>query len=749
MELHLIIVIILLLLAVTDLTVGVANDAVNFLNSALGSRAATFRVAMIVASIGVMVGVTFSSGMMEIARTGIFNPQFFNLTELLIIFIALMFTDVLLLDLFNTFGLPTSTTVSLVFGLLGAAVGVAIIKVLQLGQDLSYVVDYINTDSVLVIISAILLSILFAFTFGYIIQYLTRLLFTYSYKSNFRKFGALWSGLALTSLSLFILIKGAKGAAFIPPDVSEWIKQNQLLLSAYMFVAWTLLIQLMMWFTKINVLKVIVMIGTFALAMAFAANDLVNFIGAPIAGLHAYQYSLEFPDIASKTMGIMSEAVKVDTLLLLLAGIIMVVTLFLSRKARHVSKTEIGLGSHEDGIEKFESNLIARNIVRLFIAIGNLFKFITPAPINRWIQSRFDMSKYQPELDENGIPPAFDLMRAAVMLMVSAGLISLATSMKLPLSTTYVTFIVAMSAALADKSWGRESAVYRVSGVVTVIGGWFITAISAFLIGGVIASIIFFGELYAIFGFVGLVAFTFLRTGKFVKDKNTKDEALLSMFSYTNEATSILIKHTFNNIANNIGKLKAIMNLSYSGLLASNLKNLKKSMVEASEHDKNCQMLIKNILKQLYKNKESEISEVYNFSTSLISLQDLADRVVLLSKQNHKYIDNNHHKFTAEQITEIGGLVKGLNLIIDSSLKYLDTFDQKIMKELEIQHALNEAELKKLSKIQYYRIKEASGQYKKSMLYLNILSDVDFIGDKILYIVKSAATLNDKIAKYK
>jgi phosphate/sulfate permease len=747
-ELHLIIVIILLLLAVIDLTVGVANDAVNFLNSALGSRAATFRVAMIVAALGVMVGVTFSSGMMEIARSGIFNPQYFFLTELLIIFVALMFQDILLLDLFNTFGLPTSTTVSLVFGLLGAAVGVAIIKVVQSENDLTHVVNYINTDSVLVIISAILLSILFAFAFGYVIQYLTRLLFTYSYKPNFRKFGSVWSGLALTSLSLFILIKGAKGASFIPPDVSTWIQSNQLVLSAYMFVGWTMLMQLLMWFTKVNVLKVIVLIGTFALAMAFAANDLVNFIGAPIAGLHAYQYSLDHADVANMTMGIMSEPVKVDTALLLLAGIIMVITLFVSRKARNVSNTTIGLGSQEDSIEKFESNLIARNIVRLFISIGNVFKFITPNFVNKWIQSRFDLSKYQPELDENGIPPAFDLLRAAVILMVSAGLISIATSMKLPLSTTYVTFIVAMAAALSDKSWGRESAVYRVSGVVTVIGGWFLTALSAFVMAGIISSIIFFGELYAIFGFVGLIAFTFFRTGKFRKDKDLKDEALLSMISYTNEATSILIKNTFNNIANNIGKLKKIMNLSYSGLLASNLKNLKISKVEAEEHDANSQVLIKNILKQLYKNKESEISEVYNFSKSLITLQDLADRVVLLTKQNHKYIDNNHHKFTPEQTAEIGGLIKGLNKLIDGSLKYLDTFDLSIMKELEMQHALNEAEMKKLSKIQYFRIKESSGQYKKSMLYLNILSDVDFIGDKVLYIVKSAATLNEKIKKY-
>lgn len=250
MDLHLLIVIILVILAITDLTVGVANDAVNFLNSALGSRASTFRVAMIVAALGVLVGVTFSSGMMEIARSGIFNPQYFFLTELLIIFVALMFQDILLLDLFNTFGLPTSTTVSLVFGLLGASVSISIIKVIKSNNDISAVIDYINTDSVLVLVSAILMSILFAFVFGFLFQYLSRLLFTFSYKENFRKFGSVWSGLALTSLSLFILIKGAKGASFIPPDISKWIQANQLILSAYMFVGWTLLMQLLMWFTK-------------------------------------------------------------------------------------------------------------------------------------------------------------------------------------------------------------------------------------------------------------------------------------------------------------------------------------------------------------------------------------------------------------------------------------------------------------------------------------------------------------------
>lgn len=748
MDLHLLIVIILVILAITDLTVGVANDAVNFLNSALGSRASTFRVAMIVAASGVLVGVTFSSGMMEIARSGIFNPQYFFLTELLIIFVALMFQDILLLDLFNTFGLPTSTTVSLVFGLLGASVSISIIKVIKSDNDISAVIDYINTDSVLVIVSAILMSILFAFVFGFLFQYLSRLLFTFSYKEKFRKFGSVWSGLALTSLSLFILIKGAKGASFIPPDISKWIQSNQLILSAYMFVGWTLLMQLLMWFTKINVLKVIVMIGTFALAMAFAANDLVNFIGAPIAGIHAYQYSLDHPDVRNMTMEMMAEPVRVDTLLLLLAGAIMVVTLFVSRKARNVAKTTIGLGNQDEGIEKFESNLIARNLVRFFIFIVDGLKLIVPRSLQRWVSSRFDLSKYQPEVDDKGIPPAFDLLRAAVILMVSAGLISLATSFKLPLSTTYVTFIVAMAAALSDKSWGRESAVYRVSGVITVIGGWFVTAFSAFTMAGIIAAIIYYCEIYAILGFSGLAVFTFLRTGKFRKEKDIKEEEVLTMISYANEATSQLITHTFNNIANNLSKVKLLLSTSYSGFLTSSLKDLKKARTDAEEHDQNCQVLIKNILKQLYKNKETEIFEVYDFSKSLISLQDIADRVVLLTKQNHNYLNNNHHKFTSEQIDEIARLLPLNSRLIDLVVEFLNSFKPEIMSEIEQQHKAIDIYLKQLSKIQYDRIKQTAGQYKKSMLYLNILSDTDFISDKILYIARSASLLNQRIAKY-
>ncbi len=748
MDLHLLIVIILVILAITDLTVGVANDAVNFLNSALGSRAATFQIAMLVASLGILVGVTFSSGMMEIARSGIFNPQYFYLTELLIIFVALMFQDILLLDLFNTFGLPTSTTVSLVFGLLGASVAISIIKVVQNNDDLSAVIGYLNTDSVLVIVSAILMSILFAFIFGFIFQYLSRLLFTFSYKERFRKFGSVWSGLALTSLSLFILIKGAKGASFIPPDVSEWIQSNQLILSAYMFVGWTLLIQLLMWFTKINVLKVIVMIGTFALAMAFAANDLVNFIGAPIAGIHAYQYSLGHPDARNLTMERMAEPVRVDTWMLLLAGVVMVITLFVSRKARHVTKTEIGLGTLDEGIEKFESNLLARNLVRFAILAFDALKLIVPKSVQKWVSSRIDLSQYHPELDANGVPPAFDLLRAAVMLMVSAGLISIATSFKLPLSTTYVTFIVAMAAALSDKSWGRESAVYRVSGVITVVGGWFLTAFSAFTIAGIIAAIIYYGEVYALIGFSGLAVFTFFRTGKFRKEKDKQAEEVQTMLSYTNEATSQLINQTFTNIAKNLSKVKLLVSASYSAFLTSSLKDLKKARIDAEEHDKNCQVLIKNILKQLYKSKETEIFEVHDFSKSLISLQDIADRVVLLTRQNHRYIDNNHHKFTAEQIDEIARLLPLNSRLIDLTVEFLASFKSELLEAIEQQHKAMETYLKQLSKIQYDRIKHTAGQYKKSMLYLNILSDTDFISDKILDIARSASILNQRITKY-
>ncbi len=370
MDIAIVFVVVLLVLAVLDLTVGVANDAVNFLNSAIGSKVATFKTIMLIAALGVLVGVTFSSGLMEVARKGIFDPQMFVLMELLAIFLAVMFQDILLLDMFNTFGFPTSTTVSIVFGLLGASLAVSLIKISQNSGDYLLLMDYINIGNVFKIISAIFLSIVFAFVFGALIQYITRLIFTFDYEKRFRRYGSTWGGVALTCLSLFILLKGAKGSAFMTDELSIWIQSNIWLLSLYICISWTILLQLLMWFTKVNILKIIVLIGTFALALAFSANDLVNFIGAPLAGLAAYNFA---PD-----MSLMAKPVQANTLLLILAGAIMVVTLYLSKKAKSVTQTTINLGRQDEGIDRFESNLVARLLVRIVLFIFDFLKKITP-----------------------------------------------------------------------------------------------------------------------------------------------------------------------------------------------------------------------------------------------------------------------------------------------------------------------------------------------------------------------------------
>ncbi len=512
MEIYLVIVIILVLLAVVDLAIGVANDAVNFVNSSVGSRAAKFRTTMILAALGILVGVMFSSGMMEIARKGIFNPQYFALPEILMIFVAVMLTDVLMLDLFNTLGLPTSTTVSIIFELLGASVAISAIKILSAGTDFSFIFQYINTASVLKIISAIFISIIVALVVGLLIQFLTRLLFTFDYAKQLKRYGSLWGGIALSFITFFIVMKGAKGASFMTDELASMIEANLGLIVLGSFVFWTIALLIIQFTTKINILRVIILIGTFALAMAFASNDLVNFIGAPLAGAMAYVFALDMKEPLNTSMEILNQPLRVDTYILLIAGAIMVITLFISKKARSVINTEVRLGRQEEGYEKFESNIFSRSIVRLSIIIFDFIKGLIPKNIMNFITSRFDMSKYKPALDEHGNPPSFDLVRAAVILACSSALISFGTSLKLPLSTTYVTFIVAMAAALSDKAWGKDSAVYRVAGVLTVIGGWLMTALIASTTAFIVAMIIFYGQIYAVIALAVFVGFTIFRT---------------------------------------------------------------------------------------------------------------------------------------------------------------------------------------------------------------------------------------------
>lgn len=492
--------------------VGVSNDAVNFLNSAIGSKVASRKVIMIIASLGIFIGATFSSGIMEVARKGIFFPDQFLFTEVMIIFLAVMITDIILLDTFNTFGLPTSTTVSIVFEILGAATVVASMKVIGNGDTLDKLAQYINTDSALAIISGIFLSVGVAFTVGMIVQYLSRIIFSFEYYKRLKYVGAIWSGFALAALTYFLLVKGAKGASFISEEQAVWFQEHALTVYITSFIVWSVTLQVIHSFLQFNILRIVVLFGTFALAMAFAGNDLVNFIGVPIAGMESFQaWSASGQEAEEYLMDSLNKPVQTPTYLLLIAGFIMVLTLWFSKKARKVTETQVDLSRQEDGEERFSANIVSRTIVKGAVSVGAATVKVVPNGLLERIEHNF---KNLDKIDEKN-KPAFDLVRASVNLTVASMLISLATSLKLPLSTTYVSFMVAMGAALADRAWGRESAAYRVAGVLNVILGWFMTALIAFSVSGLLAFLIYYFGLGTVGVLVIIVIFMIYRTFRY------------------------------------------------------------------------------------------------------------------------------------------------------------------------------------------------------------------------------------------
>lgn len=511
MEQFIVILLIFLgLLAVFDLFVGVSNDAVNFLYSALGSRVAPFKVVMIVASVGVLLGATFSSGMMEIARSGVFNPQMFTFNEVMIIFIGVMVSDVLLLDTFNTFGLPTSTTVSIVFELLGGAVAVAAYKLWMQDTSLLALGEYINSERALGIISGILVSVVVAFVAGMAVQYVTRLLFTFRYQEMYTRIGALFGGVALTAIFYFLVMKGAKGASFMRPEYLAWINANTKEILLCTFLTLSAFFQCLIVFFRINIFKIVILAGTFSLAFAFAGNDLVNFVGVPLAALESYtQFTLSGAAGNAFTMEGLKNAVQTPTFYLLLAGLIMVLTLWFSKKAHRVVATSINLSSSTRGEEEqFGSSLPGRMIVRSALRFGQIVRQVLPQGIFRAIGSRME----KPALQKGEVPLPFDQVRASINLVVASILIASATALKLPLSTTYVTFMVAMGSSFADGAWDRESAVYRISGVLMVIGGWFITAVCAFSACALISVFVSLGGVFAVAGLMVLVTVLLVRS---------------------------------------------------------------------------------------------------------------------------------------------------------------------------------------------------------------------------------------------
>ncbi len=744
MDYQLLIVVALLGLAAVGIVVGVANDAVNFLNSSFGSKVAPIKIILIVAGLGIITGVTFSSGMMEVARKGIFNPQFFDLEELLIIFFAVMIQNILLLDLFNTYGLPTSTTVSVVFGLFGGAVAISFLKIYNNSEALNNIIQYINVGKVFAIFTAIFLSVLVAFIAGFFFQYITRLIFSFNFGDKIKRWGSIWGGVCLTIITYFIIIKGAKGASFIDESVLFWIRSNTLLVSVICLVFWVFILFTLKFLFKISALNVIVLVGTFALAMAFAANDLVNFIGAPLAGLNAYNIASDFANPSSVTMEALAKPFKTDTLLLLAAGAVMVVTLYLSKKARTVSKTEINLGRQDEGYERFESLYVSRILVRSTISASNRLRKIFPDKFNNWINSRFNTSYYEENSKKDADAPAFDLLRASVNLVVASALIAWGTSLKLPLSTTYVTFITAMATALADRAWGRESAVYRVSGVFTVVGGWFFTAIIAALIAGVIAIVLFYGGLALYIVFLLLTAFVVYKSYAVHKkrDKYMSDrEKELIAPKTPEENLDLLIK----KVSDYLAEISRLVDESYSGLFSGGeLKYLKKAKKQAVKLQDEVGFLMADAMKTVQYSKDEQLEAGHIYAKAIGSLHEMSSRVIYITNQNFCHFDNNHAPFSDDEIERLKVVLGEFKEIIKYTVDRLRSKDFESLKSLDSAKEDFRDLVEKSNKKQMKRIKKAQSKKRRSMLFVSNLDDVEGIIINIERVVRAFKELYDE-----
>jgi phosphate/sulfate permease len=725
----LIFVVLLFILAISDLVVGVSNDAVNFLNSSIGSKVAPIRVIMIVAALGVLIGATFSSGMMEVARKGIFHPDQFYFNEIMVLFLAVMITDIMLLDLFNTYGLPTSTTVSIVFELLGAAVAISFIKIMGADGSAGNLATYINSSSALAIISGILLSVIIAFTVGAVIQYISRIIFSFNYKKSFKYFGAIWGGIAITAITYFILIKGLKGSAFADTElasgetISDWVKHHAILIIFISFVGWTVIMQVLSMLTRFNILRFIVLVGTFAIAMAFAGNDLVNFIGVPLAGYESYMDLIatgQDPNLL--VMDSLKGQIQTPPFFLVIAGLIMVITLWTSRKAKSVTETEINLARQDAGAERFESTGIARAIVGMFVAVGNGIRKMSSPRVQSWVNSRFERTKYEAKKQEKGIK--FDLIRASVNLTVASILIAFATSLRLPLSTTYVTFMVAMGTSLADRAWGRESAVYRITGVVTVITGWFFTAMIAFTAAFIIAFIIYYGKMVAVVLLVFLAGIFVYRTRIIHKKRVMENQRKEAMHE---DEKVIDIENVFttcrDNVIESIELTANYYNKSIEALIEENFKKIKKVKKGINKFNNDTKELKDNIHRTIHRLEEDSIESGHYYVQVLDYVRELAHCINFVCEPIYQHLDNHHPPLTEAQIKDllvvkesITDLLHSVEAIIKSG--QFDKLKEAIEKQQESLDMIQ-----KLSKKLIKSLKKENLSTKSSLLYMELLAE--------------------------
>lgn len=728
-DIYFLIIIALLFLAIADLIVGVSNDAVNFLNSAVGSKALSFRTILIIASIGVGVGAIFSSGMMEVARKGIFNPSEFMFDELMIVFMAVMITDILLLDFFNTIGLPTSTTVSIVFELLGATVAMAFIKVAATTGNYIEIFNFINTSKATEIIIGILLSVAIAFTIGALVQFFTRLLLTFDFRKKNQWIGALFGGIALTSITYFILIKGIQGASFANEALLGVMENYTPAIMLGSFIFWILASYISTNLFKYDVYKLIIIAGTFALALAFAGNDLVNFIGVPIAAWQSFEaWQASGIPATEFNMGILADEVTTPTVLLFGAGIIMILTLWFSRKARYVTETEINLSREGEAHERFQPNFLSRTIVRSSVLMSDAVNALIPPRIKEKIDAKFKKSVITLSHDKTLEMPAFDIVRAAVNLMVAGALISMATSYKLPLSTTYVTFMVAMGTSLADRAWGAESAVYRVAGVLNVITGWFGTAVIAFIAAAVTVFLINI-HVPSMVAILLLIAIMLLVRNYISHNKRTQViKAEDSLRRAESSSIQGVIEESANNISNVAKRSNKIYTNIIDGLAKQDLDLLKKNKKQVIKLSTEVDELRDHIF-YFIKNLDEASIGASNFYINILSyLQDMAQSLEYLSKISHKHIHNNHKKLKYNQIKELKEIDQKLDVLFD---EIKQAFETRSFKQVGVllgskQNLLDLVSQKIEKQIGRTRTEESSP--KNTTLYFTILSETkDFI----------------------
>ena len=714
------IVITLALLAVMGIIVGVSNDAVNFLNSAFGSKVAKKNIILTVAAFGVMVGVMTSSGMMDVARSGVFYPELFTYEEIMVLFLGMMLSNIILLDIYNSLGLPTSTTVSLVFGLLGSALALAMYNVWGGATDHA-ISDYINSANALGIVSGILLSVVLAFFTGHLLMYISRLIFSFRYNKIFSRYGALWCGVTVAGIIFFTVFKGLKSSGLIPADVKAFVDNNTFLALLIMWAGSSAILFILQRF-KINILRVSILAGTFSLALAFAGNDLVNFIGVPYAGYDSYVLA-QGADFDPNSMASLADPTKANFFIMCAAGIVMVITLFTSKKAMRVIETERKLSSQNETADtNAEASPLSRGIVRAARRLNDGITSITPKSVRNFIDSRFVQLSAEERGDAN-----YDLIRATVNLTAAAILISIGTQLKLPLSTTYVVFMVSMGSSLADRAWGRESAVYRITGVMTVIMGWFVTAIGGFLIALGVTLALIYGQTPAIIAITVICVLLIIKSNfKKKKPEEEEEEEELPTAKIVDtlkrSPEEALIEYT-EHVCSSMERVTMIYDRIIVAVFKENRKVLKDMVRESEEFFQSTRQQKYDIMPLLSDLKDSDVKTGHFYVQVVDYISETSKALLHIARPCYKHVDNNHTGLTKEQVYDLKRINDRVEEIFGEINHMLRTrsfenMESVMNKRDELFNFIDE-----VMQNQLRRLRDNGGSSSANMLFFNILTE--------------------------